>query len=127
MIVDPNLESTLTYFANYKRNIGYDVKVVNTNTTGRTATEIQNYLEQEFNTNRPTFVLLVGDDPSIPGSHGSHSGYNVENPMTDLHYAMLDDQDGLRAYYNPDVLLGRFSVNTNAKLRNIIHKTIWCC
>lgn len=129
MVTSPILESTLTYFANYKRNIGYDVTVVNTNTTGTTPSSIKNYIQGRYNntTTRPDFVLLVGGTDDIPAYEGAASGQMINNPITDLGYARLDGDD-----YFADVFIGRFSVIncifddlSIIELKNIINKTIY--
>lgn len=121
IITSPTYEDALLYFANYKRNIGYDVTVVNTSTTGTTASDIKNFIQTQYNntTTRPSFVLLVGDHGDIPASGGSTSG-DYEDPLTDLNYARLSGDD-----YFADVFLGRFSVSSTAQLQNIIYKTIY--
>lgn len=122
MITAPSYESTLTYFANYKRNIGYDVTVANTNTTGITSSDIKNYIQTQYNNSstRPDFVLLVGDHGDIPASGGTSSGDDIDEPITDLNYAKLAGDD-----YFADVFLGRFSVSSNTELHNIINKSIY--
>jgi gingipain R len=119
IIAPPNFENTITYFANYKRNIGYDVVVVNTNETGTTAGDIKNYLQNQYDdvATRPTFVLLVGDIADIPASGGTQADY--KDPLTDLNYSLLSGDD-----YFADVFLGRWSVTRNDELQNIIQKTI---
>ena len=122
MITPPEYESTLTYFANYKRNIGYDVKVVTTNIIGSSVSSIKNYIQNQYNntSTRPTYVLLVGDIDKIPVYEGNTSTIDKENPTTDLGYSLLEGSDNLA-----DVFLGRFSVSNNDDLKNIINKTIY--
>lgn len=120
----------MTYFANYKRNIGYNVTVVTTSTTGTTASNIKSYIQSQYNntSTRPEFVLLVGDTNNIPASGGSTSSSNnkddlkddYKNPLTDLNYTLLTGGD-----YFADVFLGRFSVSSIQELQNIIFKTIY--
>ncbi|MBN1118825.1 MAG: hypothetical protein JXA77_16570 [Bacteroidales bacterium] len=121
LIITPSdFESAIGSFANYKRNIGYDVTVVNTNVTGKTATAIKAYLQTQYDntSTRPEFVLLIGDHNYIPAS-GGVTPPDMSDPLTDLHYAKLDGNNNL-----PDVFLGRFSVTTIPQLNNIINKTI---
>jgi len=122
MITPPDYESTLTYFANYKRNIGYEVIVVTTNTTGSSADSIKYYIQGQYNntTTRPTYLLLVGDVDKIPAYEGDESGDDPEKPITDLGYSLLEGDDLLA-----DVFLGRFSVESEVELKNIINKTIF--
>jgi len=122
MITPPGFESTLTYFANYKRNIGFDVLVVNTNTTGKTPTSIKKYIQNQYNnpSTRPTYVLLVGDVDNLPAYEGNSSGKIKSDPITDLGYTLLEGND-----YFADVFLGRFPVANEEQLKNIINKTIF--
>lgn len=123
MITDTSLESTLICFANYKRNIGYDVDVATTDNTGTTASDIKSYIQGRYDNvdTRPEYVLLVGDINIIPASDGDGSNYgdDDDNPLTDLNYARLDGDD-----YFADVFLGRFTVDDRLELCNIINKTI---
>lgn len=122
MITTPNYENTLTTFANYKRNYGYDVTVVNTNTTGTTYSEILDYIQTLYDnvSTRPDFILLVGDHQDIPASGGNTSGNDIDNPITDLNYARLDGSD-----FFADVFLGRFSISSTVELQNLINKCIY--
>jgi hypothetical protein len=121
IITAPGYENTITYFANYKRNIGYEVNAVTTNTTGTGSSSIKSYIQAQYDNTatRPDFVLLVGDHDAIPASGGSIS-YDINDPITDLHYSLLAGDD-----YFADVFLGRFSVSSSPELQNIINKTIY--
>lgn len=124
MITDTTLESTLICFANYKRNIGYDVDVATTDNIGTTASDIKLYIQGRYDNvdTRPEYVLLVGDVNIIPASDGdgSNNGDDDDNPLTDLNYARLDGDD-----FFADVFLGRFTVDDRLELCNIINKTIF--
>lgn len=116
LIITPQrFENTLTFFANYKRNIGFDVTVVNTVTTGTSKDNIKDYINN-FN---PMFVLLVGDIADIP-AYGTMDGSEDYDPTTDLDYTLLEGND-----FFPDVFLGRMPVSTEAELQNILNKTIF--
>ena len=121
IITDAMFEETITSFANYKRNIGYDVNVYTTATTGSTATSIKNFIQNKYDNSatRPDFVLLVGDYGIIPASCGNVN-YDIDDPISDLDYARLDGND-----YFADVFLGRFPVDDTTELQNIINKTIY--
>ena len=123
LIITPaGFESTLEYFANYKRNIGFDVRIVNTNTTGKTSQAIKNFIQSQYknSSTRPTYVLLVGDVDSIPAYEGNSTGKVKTDPISDLGYALLSGND-----YFADLNLGRFSVANVEQLKNIINKTIF--
>ncbi len=120
IITDPEFESTITYFANYKRNLGYDVSVVTTNITTTNPLYIRLYLLALYNSliTRPTYVLLVGDADKIPVSWGDNS--TDDRPITDYDYTLLQGNDWI-----PDVFLGRWPVSDVQELKNIINKTIY--
>ena len=120
IITPPQFESTVAYFADYKQNMGYNVSVVNTNTTGTTANSIILYLKNRYNniSTRPEYVLLVGSPSFIPVSDGTSNTDN--NPVTDLYYALLDGND-----YVADVFLGRIPVRNVQEAQNVINKTIF--
>jgi len=122
MITPPEFDSVLSYFANYKRDIGFDVRVVTTDITGKTASSIKNYIQNQYNNvaTRPVYVLLVGDTDKIPAYEGDASGKVEKNPISDLGYALLEGNDLFA-----DVFLGRFSVENEKQLQNIIDKTIF--
>ncbi|MDR0206553.1 MAG: C25 family cysteine peptidase [Bacteroidales bacterium] len=122
IITAPEFESTLEHFVQYKQNIGFEVMVVNTQTTGKTNVAIKNYIQNLYDDHatRPKFVLLVGDVEHIPAYQGNPSGKIKKDPITDLGYSLLEG-NGLFA----DVFLGRFSVENSTQLKNIIDKTIF--
>jgi hypothetical protein len=122
IITAPEFESTLEPFVQHKQNIGFEVLVVNTKTTGKTNISIKNYIQNLYDdiSTRPKFVLLVGDVEHIPAYQGNPSGKVKNDPITDLGYSLLEGDDLFA-----DVFLGRFSVENSAQLKNIIDKTIF--
>ena len=120
IITAPEFENTVSEFAQYKSNLGYNVTVVNTNITGTSSSSIKNYILNQYNNTvtRPEYVLLVGDVDKIPASAGVDGNQN--NPITDLEYALLDGNDE-----KADVYLGRFSVQSSAQLVETIRKTMY--
>ena len=121
IITAPEFESTIGYFANYKRNLGYDVSVVTTNLTGTNPISIKLYLQALYNSliTRPTYVLLVGDADKIPVSFGDNVN-TINKPITDYDYTLLQGNDWIS-----DVFLGRWPVSDVQELKNIINKTIF--
>lgn len=120
IITPPQFENAISYFADYKRKIGYNVTVANTNTTGGTASSIISYLKSKYNnvSTRPEYVLLVGAPSFIPVSAGTSS--DIDDPATDLYYALLDGND-----YVADVFMGRMPVTSTQQLQSVINKTIF--
>jgi len=117
IISDPSFMSNakLTEFVNLRTSQGFDVTLVDTNTTGTSTSSIKNYIQNAYNTWSPEYVLLVGDTNTIPRWTGSGS----YSPATDLNYACVDGLD-----YIPDVSRGRFPVRTSTELTNLCSKII---
>ncbi|MCL1850227.1 MAG: C25 family cysteine peptidase [Bacteroidetes bacterium] len=122
MITAPAFDSIITTFADYKRTIGFDVQVVNTTVSGKTASSIKKYIQSQYDNpaTRPTYLLLVGDVDAIPAYEGIPSGKVKDKPVSDLGYSLLSGNDLFA-----DVFLGRFSVANESQLQNIIDKTIY--
>lgn len=95
---------------------GFDVTLVDTNTTGPGAQDIKAFIQNAFYfwTVPPQYLLLVGDTNAIPAWTGQGQG----NPPTDLEYAEMNGD------YLPDVLCGRLSVRTITELDNLCAKII---
>ncbi len=119
IITAPEFENMLSDFVQHKRNIGYNVIIVNTNTIGTSSYSIKSYIQNLYNniSTRPEYVLLVGDIDKIPASAGSEE--DIDNPISDLEYSLLEGNDE-----KADVYLGRFSVQNNIQLENVISKII---
>jgi len=120
IITPPSLENSfwLQSFVLWKRQRGYPVTVVNTNTTGSSATAITSYITNNvYNVwpVPPDYLLLVGDeDYGMPTHIYSYSG-NV----TDLPYTLMEGND-----YFPDILAGRLSIDSENELAIVCSKSI---
>ena len=94
----------------------FHVTVAYTNQIGTSATNIKNYLQNQYdnppNLPAPSFVLIVGDTQQI------HASYSSDGHVSDLDYCDFTN-DNL-----PDVLCGRFSAQNPSHLTNQINKTI---
>jgi len=122
IITPPEFDSVINYFAHYKREIGFEVQVVSTTITGKTTASIKNYIQNQYDNvkTRPVYLLLVGDTDKIPAYEGDPSGKVEKKPISDLGYALLAGNDLFA-----DVFLGRFPVENEKQLQNIIDKTIF--
>ena len=117
IIADQSFENALNPFIEWKTQKGFHVTVAYTNQIGSSATNIKNYLQNQYdnppnNLPAPSFVLIVGDTQQIPASYSS-GGH-----VSDLDYCDFTN-DNL-----PDVLCGRFSAQNPSHLTNQINKTI---
>jgi hypothetical protein len=107
--------SRLQNLVNLRTSQGYSVTLVDTGTTGTSATAIKSYIQNAYNTWAPECVLLIGDTDTIPHWTGLGSG----SPGTDLTYFLLDGSD-----YVPDVLRGRLPVRSDTQLNYLCDKII---
>ena len=121
IITHPKFANTIQQFADYKRNIGYEVDVVSTGDSGVTANQVKDSIVSHYMVPyyRPDFVLLVGDHQHIPAANGDPTMTDIDNPITDLPYSLLVGGDKYA-----DVFLGRWSVTDTSQLKTIINKTI---
>jgi len=94
---------------------GFDVSLVDTNTTGSSASAIKAYIQNVYDTQDLQYVVLVGDTDTIPNWVGGGSS----SPDTDLNYVCVDGSD-----YFPDVARGRLSVRSTTELDNLCTKIL---
>ncbi|MBN2432375.1 MAG: hypothetical protein JXQ27_12945 [Acidobacteria bacterium] len=118
IVADDFLEE-IEPLADWKRRKGYEVDVVPTSVTGTAAADVLSYLQGVYDTTPSlTYVLLVGDQPQIPGYPVSPDAYGGAF-VSDLPYTLLDGTD-----YFPDVVLGRISVETEAQCTTVVDKIL---
>lgn len=115
------LDSRLQRFVDWKRQKGMLVTVVYKEDLGNTSLEIRESIQTKYNNGeRYDYLLLIGDiDQSyaIPAFFVNHG---ADNDVTDLNYAWLEGDD-----YFPEMLVGRFSVDTRIELGTIVNKTVY--
>jgi len=119
IIVDDHFVDEIAPLVTWKRLKGNTVEVVPTSTTGPTADNIRDYIQNEYDINSSlTYVVLVGDHQQIPGYPVSPDYYG--NPyVSDLPYSLLEGTD-----YFPDVVLGRICVGTEAECATVANKLV---
>jgi hypothetical protein len=111
----------LEYLAEWKYQKGFEVHLVNTTTTGTSATAIKNYIQTAYDTweNPPEYICLAGDANGTYAVATWFENYSYYNGEGDHPYAQLEGDDVLA-----DVMVGRLSFNTTTELATIISKTI---
>ncbi len=114
IITDPLFVSAVEPFAEWKREIGFDVIVATTAQTGMRNDEIQAYIKNlyDHSDSPPQYVLLVGDVEQI-------AAWDYHQSISDLPYALMDGDDFL-----PDLEVGRFSASTLDDANTIIAKNL---
>ena len=120
MVVPLKYSSAIESFISYKRNIGYIVDTILLSSR-ETPTNIKNRIQSKYDdvSSRPDFILLVGGHADLPAYAGDSTSSDVNNPITDLPYALLSGSDLMQ-----DAFIGRWPVSTTQELQAITNKTI---
>lgn len=124
IITESKFYDSIKVFADFKTSLGYNVEIVCTEDIGTTPTHIRNsIISHYFRPQGLKYVLLAGSIDEIPYSSGNNKEHYDE--YTDMLYICLDETNiDEQVRMHPFVLLGRWVVNDNAELSNIIQKTI---
>ncbi len=99
-------------FVTYKEAAGYSTTLVPVSTVGYTVTDIKNYIQDEYDNNDISYVLLVGNENDIPG----YTGYSS---FSDYYYTLLDGGDDFA-----DIGIGRFCIHNSTELGWMLEKSV---
>lgn len=100
----------LVYF---KNNRGLITDTVSMSVVGNTAEDIEDYIQDYYdNDSSLTFVLLVGDHTQVPSLIYNGGG-------SDPSFALVSGIDNY-----PDIIVGRFSAETEAQVETMVERTI---
>ncbi|MCU0287817.1 MAG: C25 family cysteine peptidase, partial [Acidobacteria bacterium] len=122
IITAPEFLAAANALHDHKESLGINTIVKTTNDTGITGIAIKNYIQDAYDTwsPAPSYVLLLGDVVYIP------TNYRTMDPAdryyaigTDLYYACVDGPD-----YQPDIFLGRISVDSLSEAQTTVQKII---
>lgn len=126
IITSENWEETsdLRAFVHHKESLGYRVLLTNINDIGHSPVAIRSYIRNLYITHGLKYVLLVGNVDAIPFSDGIPE--DVDEPPTDIFYSCLSKSDMSDQWkdLNPSVFVGRWPIQNEEQLRNVVHKTI---
>jgi PKD repeat protein len=104
-------------FADLRSSRGFDVTMVRQSEipSGDTNTGIKAYILDAYDNWAvpPSYVLLVGDSPTMPGWDGV-----ATSTITDLYYATMDGEND----WHPDIGRGRFPVDTAEQATIMVDK-----
>jgi hypothetical protein len=125
----------ITQFVEAKHEKGYKTQLtsdfdimreydVDYGDTDRLREAIKDYITDVYESNlAPTYVLLVGDTDTIPTFDGFIHYFDVDKgypvPTDRLYFTMDGEED-----FIPDILYGRFSVDTPEELNALVIKTL---
>jgi hypothetical protein len=115
--------SSLNEFCLWKKTKGYNCKIITTTEIGgNTPAIIKNYIRNEYN-NGIKYVLFVGNNSDIPLYYWAYSSSaNKQSTKGDYWYSCVDPNSD--SDYQADLAVGRFCVNNETDLINMINKTI---
>jgi hypothetical protein len=107
-------DTVMQPWVEWKRQNGYTVDVVDVTVAGPTATQIQTYIQNQYNLNNGLmFVQIFGDAPQVPTLTSGGGG-------SDPSFALLAGGDSY-----PDIYVGRFSAQTVAEMQTQILRSVW--
>lgn len=107
-------DATLQPWVDWKRQIGFDVTVVDVTTTGASANQIKTYIQNFYNAdNNLMFVQIFGDAPQVPSLSSGGGG-------SDPSYALLAGSDNY-----PDIFVGRFSASNVNDMQTQVQRSIY--
>ena len=113
VITNSMFNTSIQPYVDWKRQKGFIVDVVDVNTAGPSAAQIQTYIHNQYNLNTDlAFVQLMGDAAQVPSLS---SGGGGADPMYSL----------ITADNYPDLFVGRFSATTTTDMDTQIQRTVY--
>ena len=107
--------TTFQNWVKWKKQKGIYTTVYTTATTGTSASSIKTFIRNQYNSDAPTFVVIVGDKGDVAASLSS----STTNKVTDLYYSSTSDSD-----LYPEMYLSRMPVSSTTELSNLLNKTL---
>jgi len=104
--------SAMRPFVDWKNTIGRYTEMVGVSTVGTNPSDIKTYVENYYNTNGLTYLLLVGDAAQVPP-------YNAVAGPSDNSYGYILGGDSY-----PEVFVGRFSAENVSEVQTQVQRTI---
>ena len=125
IITDPDYENAANTLAAWKIRKGIYTKVVDTNTTGNTRNQIEDYLDDAHDDwePAPSYFLFIGDAEDIPVWYLTDDPGNAAdgtNIGTDFFYADYNDPPD----YVPDFGYGRLSIDSEEEADSLVARII---
>lgn len=114
IISHANYLAAMQPFVDWKNSMGIRTEMVDIAAVGTTSAAIKTYVENYYNSNGLTFLLLVGDGPQVP----TNTTGNLGGP-SDVAYGYLVGND-----HYPDVFVGRFSAENVEHVNTMVQRTL---
>ena len=112
VVCHTNYLDEMQSFVDWKNQRGLKTEMVEFSTIGTTATQLKSYIENYYNNDGLTYLLLVGDSEHIPSL--SKSG------DSDAAYGHIEGDDSYA-----EVFVGRFSAQSDADVLTQVQRTIY--
>ncbi len=108
IFVADDLYDSISDFVDWKEKCGYEVFVEKMSDVGATVDNIKNKIVEYYNDpdRRPAYVIMVGDENTIPPDYRSTANGNAASDYT---YELMDSDD------DPDLIVGRIVASSAAE------------
>ncbi len=114
VIANRAFESTIAEWVAWKTEKGFYVDVNYTDQIGSTAAAIRTFIQNKYEEDHPTFLMIMGDKNMVP-----ESGQGSETEcVTDLNYSSVDGDMFSDMYHS------RFSAETVAQMTAMLNKAL---
>ena len=120
LVVTTSTYSSSTAFQNWltwKKQKGFEVDIYNV-TSSTSSSTIRSGIQSRYNTNHPSFLVIVGDETVVPYYSLWDYDSSYGNAATDLEYASVDGD----IYH--DMYLSRMPVNSTTQLGYLVNKIL---
>ncbi len=112
VIADRMFENCIQNWVAWKTLKGIYMDVNYTDVIGTTAEEIKSFIQEKYDQDAPTFLVIMGDQAQVVNSGiGTKTGF-----VTDLYYSSVDGDQF------PDMFHSRFSAETVAEMTAMLSK-----
>ncbi len=115
VIANRMFESTIQDWVNWKTVKGFYMDVNYTDEIGTTADAIKTFCKNKYNSDAPSFVIIIGDKNQVPASVASASETHC---VSDLYYMSIDNDEFPEMYHS------RMPAETVAQLEAILEKSL---
>ncbi|MBR5726570.1 MAG: hypothetical protein IKX56_07540, partial [Muribaculaceae bacterium] len=105
--------TTFQNWVKWKKQKGIYTTVYTTATTGTSSSNIKSFIRNQYNSDAPTFVVVVGDTGDVTYSLSS----STTSKVTDLYYSSTTDSD-----LYPEMFYSRMPVSSTTELTNLLNK-----
>ncbi|MBR4391892.1 MAG: T9SS type A sorting domain-containing protein [Bacteroidales bacterium] len=114
VITNRAFESTIQEWVNWKTEKGFYVDVNYTDQIGTNSSAIRSFIQQKYNEDAPTFLMIMGDKNMVPES-GTGSATSC---VTDLNYSSVDGDEF------SDMFHSRFPAENVAQMTSMLNKAL---